>query len=103
MRRARFTFGTITDKTIASYKADSYAKGFTISFQALVNDDMGALADLSAKMQRGARAWFECFLVNVIVSNPLLADGQAVFSTPHKNLSATPAAPSEASIAEGKL
>ena len=25
-------FGTISDRTLASYKADSYAKGFTISF-----------------------------------------------------------------------
>ena len=96
-------FGTISDKTLASYKADSYAKGFTISFQALTNDDMGALQDISAKMTRGARGWFEAFLVGIIVSNPLLADGQAVFSAAHKNLSATPAAPADASIAEGKL
>ena len=96
-------FGTISDKTLASYKADSYAKGFTISFQALTNDDMGALQDISAKMTRGARGWFEAFLVGIIVSNPLLADGQAVFSAAHANLSATPATPADASIAEGKL
>jgi hypothetical protein len=97
------TFGTITDKTIASYAASSYAKAFTISFQALTNDDMGALQDISAKMTRGARAWFEGFLVGIIISNPLLADGQATFSAAHANLSATPAAPTDASIAEGKL
>ena len=96
-------FGSISDKAISSYSASSYAKGFTISFQALTNDDMGALQDISAKMTRGARAWFEGFLVGIIVSNPPLADGQAVFSAAHKNLSATPAAPSDASIAEGKL
>ena len=96
-------FGTISDKTLASYKADSYAKGFTISFQALTNDDMGALQDISAKMTRGARGWFEAFLVGIIVSNPLLADGQPVFSAAHANLSATPAVPADASIAEGKV
>ena len=96
-------FGTISDKTLASYKADSYAKGFTISFQALTNDDMGALSDISAKMTRGARGWFEAFLVGIIVSNPLLADGQPVFSAAHANLSATPAVPADASIAEGKV
>ena len=96
-------FGTISDKTLASYKADSYAKGFTISFQALTNDDMGALQDISAKMTRGARGWFEAFLVGIIVSNPLLADGQPVFSAAHANLSATPATPADASIAEGKV
>ena len=97
------SFGTITDKTLASYKAASYAKGFTISFESLVNDNLAALQDISAKMTRGARGWFEAFLVGIIVSNPLLADGQAVFSAAHKNLSATPAAPSDPSIAEGKL
>jgi hypothetical protein len=96
-------FGTISDKTLASYAASSYAKGFTISFQALTNDDMGALSDISAKMTRGARGWFEAFLVGIIVSNPLLADGQATFSAAHANLSATPAVPTDASISEGKL
>ncbi len=96
-------FGTIGDKALASYKADSYAKGFTISFQALVNDDMGALSDISAKMTRGARGWFEAFLVGIIVSNPPLGDGQPVFSPAHLNLSATPAEPSDVSISEGKL
>ena len=64
---------------------------------------MGALADISAKMTRGARGWFEAFLVGIIVSNPLLADGQPVFSAAHANLSATPAAPGDTAIAEGKL
>ncbi len=99
----RFTSGTISDKTLASYKADSYAKGFTISFQALTNDDMGALQDISAKMTRGARGWFEAFLVGIITSNPPLADGQPVFSVAHANLSTTPAVPADASIAEGKV
>jgi phage head maturation protease len=54
------TFGTIEGKQLASYKLGSYAKGFSISFQALVNDDIGALSDLSAKITRGARLvrWF---------------------------------------------
>ncbi len=59
---------------------------------------MGALQDISAKMTRGARGWFEAFLVGIIVSNPLLADGQATFSAAHANLSATPAAPTDPSI-----
>ena len=64
---------------------------------------MGALSDLSAKMTRGARGWFEAFLVGIILSNPLLADGQPTFSAAHANLSATPATPADPSISEGKL
>ena len=36
-------------------------------------------------MTRGARGWFEAFLVGIIVNNPKLADGQAVFSAAHAN------------------
>jgi hypothetical protein len=76
-------FGSIADKTVASYAAASYARGFSISFQALTNDDMGALQDLSAKMTRGARSWYEGFLVSTILANPKLADGLGVFDPGH--------------------
>lgn len=97
------TFGSITDKELASYAVKSYARAFGISFQALVNDDLQALNDISEKMTRGARAWFGGFLANVIMSNPLLADGKTVFHGDHNNLAAAGAAPSEDTIAAGKL
>jgi hypothetical protein len=97
------TFGTITDKELASYRIDSYARGFGISFKALVNDDTAALADISAKMTRGARSWFASFLAGVIMSNPHLADGKDVFHTDHNNLAGSGAAPSDTTIAAAKL
>ena len=97
------TWGSISDKELASYSVKSYARAFGISFKALVNDDMQALADISTKMTRGARAWFAGFLANVIMSNPTLADGKAVFHADHNNLAASGAAPSDTSIGEGKL
>jgi hypothetical protein len=97
------TFGPITDKSLASYHIDSYARGFAISFQALVNDDTAALSDLSAKMTRGARSWFASFLAGVIVSNPTLADTKAVFHTDHGNLAGTGNPPSDGTIAAAKL
>jgi hypothetical protein len=97
------TFGSITDKELASYAVKSYARGFAISFKALVNDDLQALNDISAKMTRGARAWFAGFLANVIMSNPALADGKAVFHADHNNLAASGAAPADTTIGAGKL
>jgi len=97
------TFGTIEGKALASYKLGSYAKGFAISFQTLVNDDIGALSDLSAKITRGARAWFETFLVDTIISNPKLSDNKAVFHADHGNLAGTGTAPSDSAIAAAKL
>jgi len=97
------TWGSISDKELASYSVKSYARAFGISFKALVNDDMQALADISAKMTRGARAWFAGFLANVIMSNPTLADGKAVFHADHNNLAASGAVPSDTTIGAGKL
>ncbi|MEZ5398615.1 MAG: HK97 family phage prohead protease [Bryobacteraceae bacterium] len=96
-------FGTITDKELASYKIESYARAFGITLKALVNDDMGVLADLSAKMTRGARRWFAGFLVDTIISNPKLADNKAVFHADHGNLATSGAVISETTLSAGKL
>lgn len=95
--------GTITDKKLSSYKIDSYARLFGLSFQAQVNDDMGALADLTGKMGRGARQWFSGLLIDTLIANPKLADNKAVFHADHANLAASGAAPSEQTIAAAKL
>ena len=97
------TFGTIEGKALASYKLASYAKGFSISFQALVNDDIGALNDIAAKITRGARQWFSGFLADVVISNPKLSDNKAVFHADHNNLASTGTAPTDSAIAAAKL
>jgi len=89
------TFGSIEGKALASYKLGSYAKGFSISFQTLVNDDVGALSDISEKIARGARAWF--------IANPKLADNKSVFHSDHNNVASTGTAPTDAAIAAAKL
>jgi len=97
------TFGSIDGKALASYKLASYAKGFSISFQVLVNDDIGALSDLSAKITRGARQWFSGFLADTIIANPRLSDNKPVFHNDHGNLAGTGAAPSDTTIGAAKL
>ena len=96
-------FGVVGGKELASYKIASYARGYRLSFQALANDDLSALSDMSLKITRGARQWFAGFLVDAIISNPKLADNTAVFHASHGNLATSAGAPSEATIAAGKL
>ena len=100
---AQLTYGTITDKDLASYSIDSYARGFTVSFPVLVNDNIGALADLSAKMTRGARGWFAGFLADVLISNPKLTDTNDCFHATHANLAVAGAAPSDTTLTAAKL
>lgn len=97
------TFGSITEKKLSSYRLASYAKGFAISFQTLVNDDMAALSDISEKIARGARQWFASFLIDTIIANPKLADNKAVFHADHGNLAATGTTVTDADIAAARL
>lgn len=96
-------FGTIEGRELASYRLASYAKGFAVSFRTLVDDDIGALSDISEKIARGARQWFTSFLIDTIIANPKLADGKAVFHADHANLAASGAAPSDLTIAAARL
>lgn len=96
------TAGTIDARELASYRLQSYGRTFAITFQTLVNDDTGALGDLSEKLARGARQWFTSLLVDTITANPKLADGKAVFHADHGNLASAPAVPS-AGLAEARL
>jgi hypothetical protein len=65
---------------LSAYHIDAYGRIFGLTFQALVNDDIGALSDIAAKMTRGARRWFETFLIDTIIRNPVLADGKVCVS-----------------------
>ncbi|MBL8231031.1 MAG: HK97 family phage prohead protease [Bryobacterales bacterium] len=100
--KGEITWGKITDKELSSYKLESYAKAWGITFKVLINDDVSALSDLAGKMTMGARQWFNGFLVDTIISNPKLADNVAVFHASHANLAGSGAAPGETTIADGK-
>jgi hypothetical protein len=100
---SQLTYGQISDKELASYAIDSYARGFAITFKALVNDNIQALSDVSAKMTRGARGWFAGFLADVIIANPALTDTNACFHATHNNLAAAGAAPSDTTLGAAKL
>ena len=95
--------GTITDKELASYKIDSYGKIYSLSFQALISDDLGALSDMTSKATRGARSFFAGFLVDTLIAYPKLADNVALFHASHGNLAGSGAVPSENTIQAAKL
>lgn len=80
-----FKHGTI-DEAQETYRIDSFGKIIGISRQALINDDLGAFTDLPRKMGVAARAFEDDFIVNMIVSNPAMSDGIAVFHANHGNL-----------------
>lgn len=83
-----FKSGTIAESG-ESYSVETFGKIFSISRQAMVNDDLGAFTRIPAMMGNAARAFEAQQLVDKITSNPVLSDGVEVFDTDdHGNLKA---------------
>jgi hypothetical protein len=70
----------------ASYQLRSYARIFPITRQALVNDDLGAFADLARQFGVAAAQLEGKILSELLISNPVLPDGVALFHANHGNL-----------------
>lgn len=68
-----------------------------ISRQAIINDDLQGFSDLGAAMGRAAKRTVEVDAYALLLSNPVLSDGIALFHASHGNLP-TAAAPSVTSV-----
>lgn len=80
-----YTYGTIREGR-ESYRLETFGKIFAITRQALVNDDLGAFTSIPARLGAAARAFEAAQLAAILMANPVMADGQAVFHTSHGNL-----------------
>ena len=86
-----------------SYKLETFGRIFGISRQALVNDDLGAFSQAAERFGSQARAFEMDFLASLLLSNPAMADGSAVFSAAHNNVASTGAAISVATLSAARL
>lgn len=77
--------GTFTEGA-ESYKLATFGKVFGVTRVALINDDLGAFADVSRKLGEAAARLEAQTLADLVVKNPAMADGKAVFHADHKNL-----------------
>lgn len=100
-----FSFGGLVD-TAESYSIDSYGKILNLSRKLLVNDNIGALADVARRVGMAAREFERQQLVNLLVQNaglgPTMSDGVALFNAAHGNVG-TGGAPSETTLSEARL
>lgn len=65
----------------------TYGEIFSITRQAIINDDLNQLTDIPMKMGRAAKATIGDLVYAVLTANPKLSDNNALFSTPHANMS----------------
>ncbi len=75
--------------TEETYKLGTYGRTLGFSRQSYVNDELGALNDLTRRMGVSAAAFEAQFLTNLVAANAAMKDGNNVFSTAHNNLAGT--------------
>jgi hypothetical protein len=92
-----------SDVKAESYAIASYAGVFAITRQAMVNDDMSVFADIGAQLSIQAAEFENAQLAALLVSNPIMADGFALFSTQHNNLAATAGAVGDTTLSAARL
>lgn len=92
-----YKYGKFSD-TGAPLKLATYGKLFAISRQAVINDDLGVLSDVPRKMGMAAKRSVGDAVFTLLTSNPVLADGVALFHADHKNLVGAGSAISTATV-----
>lgn len=83
---AEYKYVTTGDKgeTIA---LATYGEIFSITRQAIINDDLNQLTDVPMKMGRAAKGTVGDLVYAVLTTNTKLSDGKTLFHADHKNLS----------------
>jgi len=64
----------------------TYGELFSITRQAIINDDLGAFTRIPQKMGRAAVRTVGDLVFNIFLNNPTMADGSALFHADHSNL-----------------
>lgn len=79
----------------------TYGRKFSITRQAVINDDIGAFTRIPRKMGMAGKRTIGNLVYAILTSNPKMADGVALFHATHGNLG-TGAAISTSSVSAGR-
>lgn len=64
----------------------TYGRIYPITRQAIINDDLGVFTDMAATRGRAAANTINNLAYRALISNPVMSDGQPLFSAAHNNL-----------------
>lgn len=93
-----FKFGGVSDDSVTSVLA-TFGKKFGFTRKALIDDDLDVLTKIPAAYVRAAKRGVNKAVYNLLIKNPVMADGKNLFSADHGNIG-TAAAPSVGSYSE---
>ncbi len=89
---------TPSTELLPQRKIDTYGRQFSMSRQAFINDDIGFLTNVPSLYAAAAKKTINKQVYKILMNNPAIYDGVNLFATAHKNLIASGAAPSSATI-----
>ena len=89
---AELKYGTMTDSK-ETYQLAEYKTGVRFTRRLIINDDMDALANVPRLFANSAARLEDDTAYGILTSNPLMADGNAIFSSAHNNIIATGGGP----------
>lgn len=72
-----------------SYRIKKYGQMINVSWEALINDDLGAFSRVPSKIAAAANRLKSDIIYNILTSNPTMGDGVALFHSTHGNLAAS--------------
>ncbi|RWI85172.1 hypothetical protein [Mesorhizobium sp.] len=81
---AEYTYGTIGDRA-ETIQLATYGKMFSITRQAIINDDLNAFTKIPSRMGRAARRTIGNLVYAVVTDNAAMADGITLFHADHGN------------------
>jgi ATP-dependent Clp endopeptidase proteolytic subunit ClpP len=82
---AEYTYATVGDRG-ETIQIATYGKMFSITRQAIINDDLRAFTTIPRKMGMAAIRTVGNLVYAVLTSNPIMSDGTALFHANHGNL-----------------
>lgn len=97
-----FKRGTVHDSG-ETIQLETFGKIFGVTRQVIVNDDLGWLVDMPKKLAIAAAQFEAQKLADLLISNPVMSDGKALFHADHQNLAASGAALSDTTLSTARV
>lgn len=74
------------DILLPNRKLETFGRQFTMSRQAVINDDIGFLTTVPGRYAQAAKETINDQVYEILINNPVIYDGTPLFSSAHKNL-----------------
>jgi phage head maturation protease len=96
-----YKHGTIGERA-ETIKLATYGRLFSITRQAIINDDLTAFTDIPRKMGRAAARTVGDLVFSILIDNPAMSDGVALFHASHNNLASSGTPITAANLGAGR-